>query len=268
VQKEEIKILTPLFLITTSCLWALILYKPLDSSWGGDTVLEAWGYCVPVSTSWELSHLFSSKLYLRIFLFSFGGQRKSRFWPATLGDAPSEGHYFYSACLTSTSPRKKASKRKAVFKILYGKRHREKNSIPSALRGLPSVAQQISHSLPEDHQRLSSAVAHHVFLFLDSPRSSHLSGFAQATFFAQRSLTFIFWLGSLLSFLVLEGIPLPACVFHSLPCLCAAVFISWQRVVSQGSDGAVPVLILQLPSHVHSGTSSSPSLHYTLRGCK
>ena len=227
MQKEEIKILTPLFLITTSCPWALILYKPLDSSWGGGTVLEACAYCVPVSTSWELSHLFSSKLYLRIFLFCFSGQRKSRFWPATLGDAPSEGHYF-----TSTSPWKTASKRKAVFKILYGKRHREKNSIPPALRGLPSVAQQISHSLPEDHQRLSSAVAHCTFLFLDSPRSSHLSGFAQAAFFAQRSLTFIFWLGSLLSFLLSEGIPLPACVFHSPPCLCAAVFISWQRAVS------------------------------------
>ena len=34
VQKEEIKTLTPLFLITGSWLWALILYKPLDFSWG------------------------------------------------------------------------------------------------------------------------------------------------------------------------------------------------------------------------------------------
>ena len=35
MQEEEIKILRPLFLITDSWLWALILYKPLDFSRGG-----------------------------------------------------------------------------------------------------------------------------------------------------------------------------------------------------------------------------------------
>ena len=33
MKEEEDKILTPLFLITDPWLWALVLYKPLDSSW-------------------------------------------------------------------------------------------------------------------------------------------------------------------------------------------------------------------------------------------
>ena len=49
------KILTSLFLTTNSWLWALILYnKPLDASWSRGTVLEAWIYCVPLSTGWEV----------------------------------------------------------------------------------------------------------------------------------------------------------------------------------------------------------------------
>ena len=60
MKEEEINILTPLLLITNSWLQGLILYKPLDSSWwgSGGTILEAWAYCVPVLTGWELKPLF------------------------------------------------------------------------------------------------------------------------------------------------------------------------------------------------------------------
>ena len=46
MQEKEYKILTPLFLITYPCQWALILYNPPDSSWNVATVLEAQAYCV------------------------------------------------------------------------------------------------------------------------------------------------------------------------------------------------------------------------------
>ena len=55
MHEEEIQILPTLFLITDSWLWALPLYKPLDSSWAGDggyTVLETWPYCVPFLLYW------------------------------------------------------------------------------------------------------------------------------------------------------------------------------------------------------------------------
>ena len=48
------KIPTHLFLLINASLRALALYKPLDSSWWGGTVLEAWVYCVPLSTGWGL----------------------------------------------------------------------------------------------------------------------------------------------------------------------------------------------------------------------
>ena len=60
MQEEEIKILTPLFLITDSRLWVLIFYKPLNSS-------LRWGHC-----SWGMSLLCSPLQLLRIkvtFLF-------------------------------------------------------------------------------------------------------------------------------------------------------------------------------------------------------
>ena len=60
MQEEEIKILRPLFLITDSWLWALILQKPLDFSWGGG------------HSSWSMSLLCSPLHQLRIkaiFLF-------------------------------------------------------------------------------------------------------------------------------------------------------------------------------------------------------
>ena len=48
-KEEEIKILTLLFLITDSWLWAFNLHKPLDTSKRvGGRVLEAWAYCVPI----------------------------------------------------------------------------------------------------------------------------------------------------------------------------------------------------------------------------
>ena len=52
MQEEEIKIISPLFLITDCCL--LALYKSLDSTWSWGTVVEAWVYCVLLSTDWEL----------------------------------------------------------------------------------------------------------------------------------------------------------------------------------------------------------------------
>lgn len=79
------KILTPLFLIVDSWLRSLILYKPLDSSWSGEQSLEAWAYCVSLATGWELKSTF---YYLQTLsphiLFSFGGQRKARFWLTTM----------------------------------------------------------------------------------------------------------------------------------------------------------------------------------------
>ena len=53
MQEEEIKILSPLFLIIDSWLQALALYKPLDSSWlgGGHS---SWGMSLPVSPLHQL----------------------------------------------------------------------------------------------------------------------------------------------------------------------------------------------------------------------
>ena len=69
MQEEEIKILSPLFLIANSWLEAFALINPLDSLGMCNTVLEAWAYCVPFSTPAESkSHpSISSKLCLRIF---------------------------------------------------------------------------------------------------------------------------------------------------------------------------------------------------------
>ena len=52
MHEEEIEILSTLFFITDTWLWALALYKPLDSSWvGGKGVHSPWGMtllCFPV----------------------------------------------------------------------------------------------------------------------------------------------------------------------------------------------------------------------------
>ena len=67
-----------------SWLSALSLYKPLDSSLGWVAVLEAWANCVPLSASWELKpHFYCFQTLAPHFLFSFSGQRKPKFWPAT-----------------------------------------------------------------------------------------------------------------------------------------------------------------------------------------
>ena len=39
MQEEEMKILTPLLLITNPWMQAFILHKPLDSSWNGEQFL-------------------------------------------------------------------------------------------------------------------------------------------------------------------------------------------------------------------------------------
>ena len=85
-QEEEIKILSPLFLISDSWLWALALYKPLDSSWRGAQFLRHEPTVVPSPPTESKCHLsVFSKLCLHIFLFGFGGQRRPRIWPATIG---------------------------------------------------------------------------------------------------------------------------------------------------------------------------------------
>ena len=62
MQEEEIEILSPLFLIIDSWLWALALYGPLDSSWVG------WGVHSPWGMTLLCSHLcwLENKSYLRI----------------------------------------------------------------------------------------------------------------------------------------------------------------------------------------------------------
>ena len=73
MQEEEIKILSPLFLIT-DCETSS--YKLLM----GGTVLEAWAYCVPRFTSWELKPLsISSKLCLHIFYLASPGRETQDF---------------------------------------------------------------------------------------------------------------------------------------------------------------------------------------------
>ena len=73
MQEEEIKILSPLFLIT-DCETSS--YKLLM----GGTVLEARAYCVPRFTSWELKPLsISSKLCLRIFYLASPGRESQDF---------------------------------------------------------------------------------------------------------------------------------------------------------------------------------------------
>ena len=67
------KILKCLLLIKDSWLGTLILYKPLESSWSGSTVPEAWAYYTPPSASWELNQLSISKLCLHIFYSALVG---------------------------------------------------------------------------------------------------------------------------------------------------------------------------------------------------
>ena len=87
-QEEEIKILTPLFLITDSWLWTLILHKPLDSSCRGWGTHSSWGVSLPCFPlrGWELKPPF---YFLRTpspdVLSGFSRQRKPRLWPATRG---------------------------------------------------------------------------------------------------------------------------------------------------------------------------------------
>ena len=80
-EKEEYKILTPLFLITYSWLGALILYKPLGSSWSREgTVLEAWADYVPPSTSWELKPpLCFLQILLHVFYSASVGRESQDF---------------------------------------------------------------------------------------------------------------------------------------------------------------------------------------------
>ena len=83
MQEEEIEILTPLFLITDSWLWVLILHKPLDSSWSGWGAHSSWGMgllCFPFR-GWELKppFYFLQTPFLYV-LFGFSGQRKPRLW--------------------------------------------------------------------------------------------------------------------------------------------------------------------------------------------
>ena len=99
MQEEAIMTLSPLFLITDSWLQALALNQPLDS-WRGCTVLEAWAYCLPLSTGWELKPPFCFPQTRFIFLFDFGGPKRPRFWPAT----------YLIQCLRHT-PKKLASSR-------------------------------------------------------------------------------------------------------------------------------------------------------------
>ena len=82
-KRKKVKILSPLFLITNTWLGALMLYKSLDSSWSGDTVLEAWVYCVVLSAGWELKppFYFLQTLSPYFCVFGFSGQRRPRFWP-------------------------------------------------------------------------------------------------------------------------------------------------------------------------------------------
>ena len=55
---------------------------PLGGTVG--TVLEAWTYCVPLSTSWELqSPFYFLQTLSPYFLLGFGGRRKPKFWPAS-----------------------------------------------------------------------------------------------------------------------------------------------------------------------------------------
>ena len=53
MQEEEIKILSPLFLITDSWLQAVALHKPLDSSWSGGHSSSGTSLLFPLSASWE-----------------------------------------------------------------------------------------------------------------------------------------------------------------------------------------------------------------------
>ena len=79
MHEEEIQILPTLFLITDTWLWAIPLYKPLDSSWEGGGGHSPWGMtllCSPLCWLENKSHFrISFKLCLCIFyLASLGGE--------------------------------------------------------------------------------------------------------------------------------------------------------------------------------------------------
>ena len=80
MQEEEIKLLSPLFLTTGSWLQVLVLCKLLDSSWQGCVCaqfLKREGTAFP-------SPLAESSNHLSISSKCFDGQRRPRFWSATL----------------------------------------------------------------------------------------------------------------------------------------------------------------------------------------
>ena len=80
MQEEEIKIRTPLVLITDSWLWALILSKPLVSSWVGVQFLRHEHSSVQLFADCDLNYLsISSKLCLHIFYSSLVGRETQDF---------------------------------------------------------------------------------------------------------------------------------------------------------------------------------------------
>ena len=83
INEEEIQILPTLFLITDSWLWALPLYKPLDSSgrgMGGAHSLRHDPIVFPFCCIGDKSHLLISiKLCLRIFYLASLGRESQDF---------------------------------------------------------------------------------------------------------------------------------------------------------------------------------------------
>ena len=79
MQEKEDKILTPLFLITDPWLWALMLYKPPDSSWWREHSFWDMSLLGYLSTGWELkaTFLFPPNSCLRIF-YSASVDRESQ----------------------------------------------------------------------------------------------------------------------------------------------------------------------------------------------
>ena len=79
-QEEEIKVLSPLYHISDSWLWALALYKPLDSSWRGAQFLRHEPTVVPSPPTENKSHLsVFSKLCLHIFCSASVGREGQDF---------------------------------------------------------------------------------------------------------------------------------------------------------------------------------------------
>ena len=165
IQEEEIKILSPLFLITDSWLQALALHKPPDSSWSGGGVGAQ--FCrqeptvFPSPPAENKSHFsISSKLCFHIFHSASVGREGQDFsWQQVLAT-----RYFPGDKVVKNPPAKRWRFNPWVRKIPWSRKWRPTFVfLPGKFHGASSG----SHSVDAEHSGLSTS---HVGLLVGGQR--------------------------------------------------------------------------------------------------